>query len=279
VLIDSSQKKWIYATLGIAVAAAGVYVWVWSRSPDLLTGGSPIGLWYGTIGSLLMIYAGLLSALRKVPTWTWLGPRKVWLRGHVWLGLLSVLFILFHSGFRLGGVLEKTLWVLLGLITLSGIFGLLMQQFLPRMLTSRVPCEAPAEQIPHLCRRMREEADDLVDGAAKPGAETGSSASHELTRFYDEIVRPFLGERYLPSSPLASPFQANAVFEKVRAMPGMKGLDAQVKELEGFCTERRFLGEQQRLHHWLHGWLFLHVPMSAALLVLGLAHAILSLYF
>ena len=42
--------------------------------------------------------------------------------------------------------------------------------------------------------------------------------------------------------------------------------------------ERRLLLEQERIYHWLHGWLLLHIPLSAALLVLGLAHVFMSLF-
>jgi hypothetical protein len=275
-LIDSSHKKWMISTSGLALVATALYVWARQQSAGVMTGASPAGLWFGVAGSLLMIFAGLLSALRKVPSWWWLGPRKTWLRGHVWLGLLSVLLIFFHSGFRLGGVLEQALWALLLLITVSGIFGVMVQQFLPRLLTVRIPCEAPVEQIPHLCRRLREEADKLVDTVA---GDPASAPRQQLGRFHEEVVRPFLADDFVPSAPLAAPLQAEAIFGQVRALPGMKEVEATLNELETLCTERRYLGEQERLHHWLHGWLIVHVPMSAALLVLGVAHAILSLYF
>ena len=60
----------------------------WSRYNSIQL--ESAGLWFGSAGSLLMIYAGLLAAHRKVPSWWFLGARKTWLRGHVWLGLLSV---------------------------------------------------------------------------------------------------------------------------------------------------------------------------------------------
>jgi hypothetical protein len=53
----------------------------------------------------------------------------------------------------------------------------------------------------------------------------------------------------------------------------------QLGQLETFCDERRQLGEQERLHRWLHSWLLVHIPLSVVLLVLGLAHAVLSLYY
>ena len=55
--------------------------------------------------------------------------------------------------------------------------------------------------------------------------------------------------------------------------------DRWLAELEAICQERRAYAEQERIHHWLHGWLLLHIPLSLALLVLGTLHAILSLYY
>ena len=44
-------------------------------------------------------------------------------------------------------------------------------------------------------------------------------------------------------------------------------------------SDRRRLAEQERVYRWLHGWLVLHVPLSAALLVLGVTHAVMALYY
>ena len=52
-----------------------------------------------------------------------------------------------------------------------------------------------------------------------------------------------------------------------------------VGELEATCDERRQLRDQKRLHHWLHGWLLLHIPLSLALLLLGTAHAVIALRY
>ena len=42
-----------------------------------------------------------------------------------------------------------------------------------------------------------------------------------------------------------------------------------IDELQAICEERRQLAVQRRLHHWLHGWLLIHVPLSYALLLLS----------
>jgi hypothetical protein len=54
---------------------------------------------------------------------------------------------------------------------------------------------------------------------------------------------------------------------------------AALDRLEELCRERRRLAEQDRLHRWLHAWLLVHVPLSAALLVLGVVHAVTALYY
>src|SRR5436305_14133383 len=71
VLIDRRQTRWAVATVAVGVASVGLYLWLDRRSETPLTGGSRVGLWYGVAGSLLMIYAGLLSAHRLFPAAWW----------------------------------------------------------------------------------------------------------------------------------------------------------------------------------------------------------------
>ena len=50
-----------------------------------------------------------------------------------------------------------------------------------------------------------------------------------------------------------------------------------LQELADLCDERRQFNTQLRLHRWLHWWLILHIPPLIALLVLFVAHVIVSL--
>ena len=50
-------------------------------------------------------------------------------------------------------------------------------------------------------------------------------------------------------------------------------------ELADICEERRQLRVQSRLHAWLHGWLLVHAPLTVALLVLTLFHAVWALRY
>jgi hypothetical protein len=281
VLIDSTHKSWIYVTASIAVVVLLFYGICWWHTPGGLTGGTTVGLWFGIAGSLLMVFEGMLSALRKVPGAWWLGPRKAWLRGHIWLGLLSLVFILCHSGFSWGNGLTFALWLVFLGVIVTGLYGLFLQQFVPRMMTARVPSEAPYEQIPHLCNVLRFKADALVDAICQPPdvQKPGTIPLEEGTRtqvrdFYDRQVRPFLQPHQARRSPLANPLRAEAIFATIRSLPGASAIKDQLAQLEAFCDERRQFAIQERIHHLLHGWLLVHIPLSVALLVLGIAHIV-----
>jgi hypothetical protein len=281
VLIDSKHVKWGIATAVVAVLAIGLHLWWGRHVPGGLTGGTTIGLWYGVIGTALMIYAGLLAAHRRIPSvWHWwlIGPRKRWLRGHIWLGLLSVVFILAHSGYRWGGTLEVALWLVFGLTILTGIVGLVLQHYLPNLMTNRLDAETPYEQIPHVCDVLRQEADGVLQ-EVRTRSDLNPQVKDRLARFYQDGVRPFLVPRFDRRSKLSRPLEAELLFGRVAAEPGMDLLEEPLSRLRQIADERRQMGEQETLHWWLHSWLLLHVPITLALLILATAHIIASLYY
>src|SRR5262245_6817202 len=126
-LIDRTHRGWIIGCLIALAVATAVYIPYARATLHGPTGGSLLGLAYGIIGFALMIFAGLLGARRKVPMWR-LGRAATWMRGHIWLGLLSFPLILFHGGFHFGGVVTFTLMVLFIIVVLSGVLGWLPQR-------------------------------------------------------------------------------------------------------------------------------------------------------
>jgi hypothetical protein len=269
-----------WAALGMAVlGGAGLLLLGWYGGrrwapPDGPAGNSVSGMWYGILAAACMVFCGLLSAHRLVPGWWWLGSRTWWLKGHVWLGLLSGALVYFHSAGRWGGVLEGAHWILLILVIGSGVFGLCLQWYVPRRLTRRLSAEVPYEQIPHVCLVLRRDADRLVEAVSE-----AALAGPGLRQTYAAVIRPFLEPDYDRSSPLARPSGAEAVFKSLRGLPDAEAVEKQVGGLETLCTDRRQIGEQERLHLWLHAWLFAHLPLSVALLVLTALHAVVSLSY
>jgi hypothetical protein len=292
--IDRTHRAWLVASLIIFGVATAIYVVYAAASPAGPSGGSAIGLMFGIAGSLCMIFAGLLAARKKVPVWR-LGRAQTWMRGHLWLGLLSLPLILFHGGFRFGGPLTTMLMVLLIVVVLSGIFGAALQHCMPPVMTVRIPMETIFEQIDRVRGQLLAEADEMVETACGPlnfrdatraaGARsvvaTATIATTDtlpLCNFYTRDLRPFLQHARVQNPALSNRLKAAGIFEGLRTLLPVTLHDI-VKNLEDICEEERQLRRQITYHHWLHGWLMLHVPLSLALLLLGCAHAIMALRY
>lgn len=292
--IDRTHRAWLIASLIIFGVATAIYVVYAAASPAGPSGGSAIGLLFGIAGSLCMIFAGLLAARKKVPVWR-LGRAQTWMRGHLWLGLLSLPLILFHGGFRFGGPLTSVLMVLLIVVVVSGIFGAALQHYMPPVMTTRIPMETIFEQIDRVRAQLLAEADEMVEAACGPlnfqntsyatGAQssvtTATIATTDtipLCNFYSRDLRPFLQHARTENPALSNRVKATGIFEGLRTLLPV-ALHGTVKNLEDICEEERQLRRQITYHHWLHGWLLLHVPLSLALLLLGCAHAVMALRY
>jgi hypothetical protein len=273
VRIDHTHKKWLGASLIFLGIATAVYISYALHSPSGPSGGSALGLTFGIMGSAFMIFAGLLAGRKKVPIWR-LGRAQSWMRGHLWLGLLSLPIILFHAGFHFGGPLTTVLLVLLIVVVASGVFGALLQHYMPNMMTSQVPSETIFEQIQHVRDQLVAQADETI--AAGESASTAEETP--LVDFYRREMRPFLESRGKKHQLLSNPDRSRSTFEGLRMLLPL-GLQDAAKRLEQICEEERQLRRQSLLHHWLHGWLLLHIPLSFALLLLGVVHAITALRY
>lgn len=293
-LIDRTHRRWFLVTLVALAVAGGVYWLHLAQAPEGVRGGSPLGLTYGIIGSALMLFAGLLGARKKVPVWR-VGRAQTWMRGHLWLGLLSFPLILFHSGFTLGGSLTTVLIFLFAAVVISGVAGAALQHFLPRLMTAEVPMETIYGEIENVRGQLLEEADGLVAAVCSPspaapaetpaasGSQSAASQVEEgvrerLRQFYQQEMRPFLEAPEVNSSVLADAAQAQTFFQQLRTLLP-PSLHETLEDLEHICEEDRQLTRQARLHRWLHGWLLVHIPLSYALLVLGAVHAVMALRY
>jgi hypothetical protein len=198
--------------------------------------------------------------------------------------------IFYHAAFRWGGTLEVWLWWTLALVITSGILGLALQNFLPRLMHLQIPAEAIPDQFSEVFRRLVATADaEVVAGcgaaameaalALAPDAEPPLADSKAwFASFYLRELRPFLGCENPSKSMFATAAQAEATFDRIRrSLPAE--CDAMLEQLGEVCQERRQLAQQQRYYGLLHAWLKIHVPASIVLLVFAVIHIISALYY
>src|ERR1022692_2527438 len=125
-------------------------------------GGTPLGLIFGAVSFAIFIFAALLSLRKKIPLWR-IGTVQRWLRAHIWLTLLTIPLVILHSGFRFGGPMTTLLIVIYAIVMVSGIYGLALQQQLPRIMKERLPAEAVYEEIPYIRGQLHTAAAKMRD--------------------------------------------------------------------------------------------------------------------
>ena len=178
--MDKTQRGWAFASLAILAISSAAYAVYAFESPQRARGGSAMGLLFGSTGFAFMVFAALLGARKRVPTWR-VGRAQAWMRGHLWLGFLALPLILFHGGFHFGGTLTRVLMWLLMITVVSGVFGAVLQHWIPRMMTVDVPLETIYDEIGHVREILLEEADRTVE-ASCGSLGLGKSSTEEVQR-------------------------------------------------------------------------------------------------
>lgn len=309
--------RWAIFTLLAALAATAWTWWVGRATGRWPGGGSLSGLALGGIAALIFIFELALVArkTKALRTARWLLSAQVWMKAHIWLGLLTVPLVVLHSGGRTGSWMTLTLVVVFTVVIASGLWGLALQNVLPKLLLEVAPAETVYAEIDRVGLQYAEQARQLMVLACGTDAETqrlgragervpslaatGAPrrvglqpdrkpyASSEQTRTLRSPtiesalageIAPYLQTGAAANQLLGTHQRNQWYFEdlRLRVAPELRTL---VDQLESLCEQRRQLSMQRRLHFWLHSWLALHLPLSLALLVLMVAHVFFALRF
>lgn len=208
----------------------------------------------------------------------WIGRLQTWYAWHLALGVLSVLFILLHAGFRFGSVVATLAFVFLVGVVVSGIVGVALYWIVPPRLTR---IEERAERTP----------EELRDEAIEVDRELAAVIEGKSPRFR-EVCDQELSIPGISMRPSWRWLFGPAVIERDVARPDR--LRLVVKEIppaeqEDFRKAMRLvfrkekievsLYPQLRYDYLLKVWLTTHIPLSAGLAVFSLIHIAAVLYY
>lgn len=269
----AAGARWRWGFAALAVVSGAVYAVdrvLFEPGP-----GNPWRLGYGVAAALLLVAVSLYAVRRRAVrpvSRLGLGRARTWLYLHQYGGLLVALLMLMHSGFRVPtGVVTWWLWALVLWSAATGLVGLGLQRWIPRVLASGLAVEAVYERIPELVDELRAMADRLAAACSEP-------------------VRALYARRVAPA--LAGPERRWLYFFDITG-----GKAAQLGEFDHLRRllppdEREKLGELSRLYktklqldaHYtlqraLKLWPWIHVPTSLVVLVLLALHLAAVLYF
>jgi hypothetical protein len=114
--------------------------------------------------------------------------------------------------------------------------------------------------------------------ATKPAPATDPESEAALVEFLEQQILPYLAAHRGDKLQLGKSRYSEELFRFVRLRVG-ETYRGRVEEIQSWCDERRMLDLQVRLQHWLHGWLFVHAPISFLLIMLTVWHAYVTLFY
>ena len=289
------HERYRYLKVAGAACMVALVLYAWHDPLDGPNGGTWLGYTLGTIAALLIVWLAWLG-VRKRRYATGTGTVKGWLSAHVYLGLALLLIATLHTGFQFGPNVHTLAYLLMALVIASGVWGVVAYQRYPRLITEN---RAQATRQGWLG-----EALDLNDRAIRLADQIGPDVhrfvlrSAERMRLGGSWREQLFGHRGAESAP-----EVGALAEILRKKLGASSLERS-DETEGLIllsTQQIMIGERdpniERLkqllelltrrnelaarinrdiqaHARMQAWLYLHVPLTGALLAALLAHIV-----
>jgi hypothetical protein len=262
--------RWLKVALVLCAAAALGYALIDVQPRP--NGGSWYGYTLGTIGAGLIVWLALLGLRKRAMTrgaWS----LKAWTSAHVYLGLSLIVVATLHTGFQLGWNVHTLAYVLMMLVIASGIWGVVAYASLPSALSANRE-ELTQEQMIEGIRAI----DRQLHDAAQP-----------LGREHSDLVLAALGEDLFGGGLVARLSGTWRRCATARALERFAFADAQglgdpaIGRVEKLLIRRKAqldrLRRQMRLRALLEVWLYVHVPMTVALLAALTAHIVSVFYY
>lgn len=292
-----ANKRYLWVALVLLLGSIVAYVWH-DPSPHP-NGGTWLGYTLGTIGALL-IYWLTMFGLRKRAYASNVGSVGGWLSAHVYLGTALLLVALLHSGFQFGWNVHTLAFTLMTLVIFSGFFGVFAYLRYPALMTSNrenASRQTMLEEIASLDQQSLQLADGIdarlhaivarsIDNTRFGGSVLEMLRTNDASEQALRQVRAALDKREK---------EGQAGEPKTQEMPTMyamvdflaaKATDTQaeaMRKLVDALSRKKALasrvGRDIQLQSLMELWLYVHVPLTFALLAALTAHIIIVFFY
>ena len=270
--VPNSGPTWrrIFFVLLIGTSASYFY---YARR-EFPHGGSNFGLAYGIAGTLLILLLAFFG-IRKRWYRSTFGTLEQWMQSHIYLGVLVMVVLLFHTGGRFNDKIAVATLVLVAIVVASGILGAILYATVPRMLTeveSDLTVEEIADQLNQLARSM---------------ARIASGRSAPFQRIYDELLKQtapggLAGWRLILSRLGRKPQKDSGDWARLIGLVPREEQE-ELRQMLVVSRQRKELLlrliYQQRYKNVLESWLYIHIPFTVALLAFAVLHIAAVFYY
>ena len=230
------------------------------------TSDSLLGLTLGWVGFGLLCSTNFYVARKRILSWQRFGSAQGWLNWHIFFGMLGPTCIVFHTNFRVNGLVAVAFWSMI-ISAVSGVIGrFLYVQIVDRrhlLSTSLLEAEATLRQLhakshPGIAQasfnQALEEALDIA-GASRKGPPPSLPAA---------LIAAAAGDLRMQVQLPTLPWDATS---------------SQRRLLRDWAVQRRKLATFEQMSKMFGYWKSFHTPFAIFMFIVAIIHVISSLIF
>ncbi|HUP46348.1 MAG TPA: hypothetical protein VM779_12640 [Thermoanaerobaculia bacterium] len=264
----------VWRRIFVVLLTLVVGIYGWYARDEFPHGGSPVGLAFGIAGFALILLLAFFG-IRKRWYRSSFGTLEQWLQSHIYLGLLTMVILLLHTGGRFHDRVAVATLVLGAIVVGSGIVGAVFYVTIPRLLT-----EVESNLTPR-------EISDQLNQLARSMARIATGRSAAFQRVFHELMKEstpgwMAGWRLLLLRMRRRELHDGGDWS---ALVGLVPREEQddLRQMLVIARQRRELLlrllYQQRYKNVLEAWLYVHIPFTVALLIFSLLHVVAVFYY
>jgi hypothetical protein len=264
----------LYMRVAVGLCLLSIVAYLAFNPSPRHSGGDWLGYTLGTVGALLIVWLTLLGLRKRAITpgrWS----LKAWTSAHVYLGLSLIVIGTLHTGFQFGWNVHTLAYALMLVVIGSGMFGIYYYATLPRLMSDNRAETGGAQMLEEIAA-----LDVDLAHAAQPIGEADAKwvqRSIEAKNF-SRALHVRLARRH-PRCPTARALQALRTSAHAQTGGTRDSLGRVIALLE---RKEALLGRARRHIRYktlLELWLYVHVPITFALLAALTVHIISVFYF
>jgi len=282
-LLDYANRRYLKVSIWLCGVSIALYAWHDPLSPP--NGGTWLGYTLGGIGAALILWLSALG-VRKRAYSSAMGTLRGWTSAHVYLGLSLVLISTLHTGFQFGWNVHTLCYVLMLIVITSGVVGVVAYLRYPQLMSANRAGSKPDRMLEEIrdidqralriARDMPRRFSDLLR-SNRDGTALGGSTRNILAGLDRSVVTlPTDGGAVVSQNAGQSAALTWLGDELARSTDGE--LTRRIGDLLSLLAERRNvlrrLCRDAQIRGWLDIWLYVHVPVTLALLGTLIAHVV-----
>jgi hypothetical protein len=288
-----NYRNYRYGVLGglTALAALTAYLLDTPRVPP--NGGTVLGYTLGTLAAVLVLFLSAFG-IRKRAFGSRMGTALGWVSAHVYLGLTALVVATLHSGMLFGWNVHTLAYVLMCVVTASGVWGMYAYIRYPGIVSTQRGQQQRRETLRHLAE-LDERAAELAEATAQTRTliadairrtDVSGRGLWAALRARDQSTLLVGGESAERPARLVANPESRALLQ-ILARMRLAARDvpqrACLQSLLDIAGEKSVLlarlRREQQVAALLRIWLYLHVPLCCGLLAALVAHVITVFYY